>query len=301
MKDPQTPAAPREVPDFKTEFAAVDRAADPRQFIRFLDTSAASEASRAAKRRTFEALALPRGGSVLDVGCGTGADVLALAHLLGEGGRAVGVDASEAMVAEARRRASAARSPADFRVGDAHALDFPDASFHGCRADRVFQYLEDPRRALGEMARVARPGGRVVVLDTDWDTFLVDASDARVSRVVLGALAGSIRNGSIGRRLPALFRDAGLVEIAVVPDTLLMPRFSVVDAFLGLRRVVQRLREAGVLAAGEGEAWVAEQEERDRAGRFFCSVTSFCVSGKKPETRVRTHRITLGSKDKSAG
>ncbi|HEX2091098.1 MAG TPA: methyltransferase domain-containing protein, partial [Longimicrobiaceae bacterium] len=84
------PAPP--VPDFKTGFGAVDRAADPRQYIRYLDTAASSEPSRAMKRRTFDLLEVRPGMSVLDVGCGTGSDALALARLVGGDGRAVGVD-----------------------------------------------------------------------------------------------------------------------------------------------------------------------------------------------------------------
>jgi hypothetical protein len=133
------------------------------------------------------------------------------------------------------------------------------------------------------MVRVARPGGRVVVFDTDWETLILDAGDWRVTRMVLNAVCGSIRNGWIGRRLAPLFREAGLEGIRVFPDTLLMPRFAPVDATLGIRRTVERVREAGLVSAAEGETWLADLAERDRTGRFFCSVTSFCVAGRKPE------------------
>lgn len=281
MKRRSAPPRP-ERPDFKSGFAAVDRADDPRQYMRFLDSGGSSEWSRNVKRRTFELLGAREGGRFLDVGCGTGGDVLALARLVGPEGRAVGVDVSETMVEEARRRAEGTGLPAEFHLGDAHRLEFPDGAFDGCRAERVFQHLEDPARALGEMVRAVRPGGRVVVFDPDWETFVLDAGMPRVTRLVLNAVCGSIRNGWIGRRLAPLFREHGLVEISVVPDTLLMPRFVAVDAALAVRKTVQRVQEAGLLTPSEGAAWLADVEERERTGRFFAAVTTFCVSGRRP-------------------
>src|SRR5262249_16631528 len=139
-----------------TGFRAVDRSGDPRAHVGYLDTAGGLAWTRAYKRRTFALLAPRPGDRGLDLGCGTGDGVRALAALGAPGGRAVGVDASATMVAEARARSAAAGAAAEFRVGDAHRLPFDDASFDGCRADRTLQHVEDPPRALGELVRVAR-------------------------------------------------------------------------------------------------------------------------------------------------
>ncbi|HZR50031.1 MAG TPA: methyltransferase domain-containing protein [Streptosporangiaceae bacterium] len=73
--------------------------------------------------------------------------------LFGPAGRLVGLDASEAMTAEARRRASACHLPLTFEVGDVQALRFPDATFDACRAARLLEHLPDAGRASSEMAR----------------------------------------------------------------------------------------------------------------------------------------------------
>lgn len=98
---------------------------------------------------------------LLDVGCGTGDEVRALAHAVGPRGRSVGVDASAVMVAEAQHRHAASGLPVAFVVGDAQHLAFADASFDRCRAERVLMHLDDPERALAEMRRVVRSGGRL--------------------------------------------------------------------------------------------------------------------------------------------
>ena len=68
---------------------------------------------------------------------------------------------------EARRRSQ--HTWIEFVVGDAHALEFQPATFDAARAARTLQHLKDARRALAELARVVRPGGRVVLPEPDWD------------------------------------------------------------------------------------------------------------------------------------
>ena len=119
--------------------------------------------------RTWEALGnalfgLLHLGDVLDVGCGDGH----LASLLeGRCARYIGVDVSAKVVDAARQRAQHRESPlrtdVSFEVGDMHALPVADAAVDVVLLLHVLGYSPDPKRALGEAARVLRPGGRVVV------------------------------------------------------------------------------------------------------------------------------------------
>ena len=91
---------------------------------------------------------------LLDAGCGTGSDVLKIAEKVGISGKVIGVDASESMIAESRRRAEGTPLPVEFRTSDVQHLDFPDNTFNACRADRIFVHLSNPAQALSEMIRV---------------------------------------------------------------------------------------------------------------------------------------------------
>jgi len=93
------------------------------------------------------------GRRVLDIGTGTGRAALALARL---GASVVGVDASEAMLAVARRRAASVGAEIVFARGDVHTLAFADRSFDVVVCLRVLMHAVDWRRALGELCRVAR-------------------------------------------------------------------------------------------------------------------------------------------------
>ena len=265
--------------DLVSGFADVDRTADPTSFAAWLDRSSAMEFFQRVKRQTYALLELRAGNAVLDVGCGTGEDVRALAEVVGPGGRAVGVDISETLLTEARARAGAI-SRAEFHLGDARALPFAAASFDGCRAERTLTYLADPAPAVAEMVRVVRPGGRVVAFEPDLEALMVDAPDAGLTRTILAYFCEGFPNSRSGRQLPALFVAAGLRDVAVAPVTLVVADFEQADQFFKLRATVERAGAEGRVAVADGERWVGELEARGRAGQFFLASPAFVVSGR---------------------
>jgi ubiquinone/menaquinone biosynthesis C-methylase UbiE len=127
-----------------TGFQDVDQSGGATQLIGYLDQVAGFAESHALKRRIFALLKLQSGHRVLDVGCGTGDDVRGMAELVGAVGQAVGIDQSEVMIQEAERRSVNQSPPVEFRVMDAHHLDFPDGTFDSVRAERVLQHAEAP-------------------------------------------------------------------------------------------------------------------------------------------------------------
>jgi SAM-dependent methyltransferase len=232
------------------------------------------------KQRTLALLGVRPGERVLDVGCGTGEDALQLAARVGAGGRVVGVDKDEAALVQARARATGMDPPVAFQAGDAQALAFADAVFDACRADCVFQHLEQPATALREMVRVVRRGGRIVVSEPDWETLVVDAADRALTRRILGFWCDRIvRNGWIGRALPGLFRAAGLTGLQVEPVTLVLNDLATANTVCPLARVAETAAAQGVLPREAAAAWVAGLEESSRAGAFFAAVTGFAGRG----------------------
>jgi len=261
----------------------VDRTTDPDFFVRYLDTASAQEPIQAFKRRSFELLEVKPGAQLLDVGCGTGDDVRTLAQMVGSTGRVVGVDHSETMIAEARKRAAGLNLPVEYHESDAHYLDFADDTFDGCRAERVFMHVENPRQTLAEMIRVTRPGGRIVVLDPDFETLVIDAADRSLTRKILNFCCDRIvRNGWIGRQRPALFRAAKLTDITISADTWIRTDYTAFMQSLRFREYTDRAQAAGIVSADEATSWLEELEQANQEGRFFAAMTFFFVSGRKP-------------------
>ena len=101
--------------------------------------------------------------AILDVGCGTGINLLELARVLGPCRELVGVDLSAGMLEMARRKAAAAGVAATFQVGDAEALNLPDGTFDLVVCNSAYHWFPDRTRAMTEMARVLRPGGQLLL------------------------------------------------------------------------------------------------------------------------------------------
>jgi ubiquinone/menaquinone biosynthesis C-methylase UbiE len=116
---------------------------------------------------TLDAAGVRPGDAVLDVGCGTGTLAIQAKHRVGDAGSVAGVEPSKKLLAGARRKAAKERLTIDLRQGGVEQLDFPDESFVVVTSSFVMHHLPDGilRRGLGEIRRVLRPGGRLLIVD----------------------------------------------------------------------------------------------------------------------------------------
>ncbi len=254
-------------------FTAVDRQADPAAWVRTLDTMQREPFYVAYKARSLQLLAPQPGQRYLDIGGGAGTDARMLMETTGA--TAVVLDRSKTMVSEARRRGVGLAM-----VGDAVALPFATGVFDGCRADRTFQHLADPEGALRELVRVTAAGGRVVAIDPDYDTQVVDVADQALARRVLGFRADhGLRNGTLAHRMAGLFSGAGLRDVRVEGMTLVVRDSTALDNVMGLRTWAGSAHAHGLLSAADAERWPRTLDEAIVAGHFLYAVTFFLTSG----------------------
>lgn len=230
------------------------------------------------QRLSYELLEARPGRWLLDVGCGIGDDVRAIAALVGPGGAAVGLDKSEVLLAEARSRSAGLEAPGSFVQGDMHALPFADATFDGCRAERVLLHSDRPERVVAEMARVTRPGGVLVVTEPDLDTIVFHASNREAVRTLTHWHCDSVRNGTIGRRLPEIFYSHGLEDVRIVPTATHTTEPSNYACTL-----VVRAREAGALTPQQADDILADWEARAAQGLFLEFGLFLTVAGRTRE------------------
>jgi len=258
-------------------FRDVDGAKDQASCFAFLDSFA--DTFREMSEASVDLLRLAPGHAVLDVGCGHGACVPLLARRVGATGRIVGLDASRAMVAEAHRRFDHSGLAVEFRYGSALALPFEDASFEAARAERVLQFVDDPARALCELARVTMLGGRVVVTEGDLGSQAVDSPDVETTIRVLMALSARAPNGWIGRRLRAMFLAAGLEDVEVQLVPVLSTSYTEWNHRFGVERLVSDLAAQSALTCDAARAWLDTLRSRDAAGRFTATSLLYVVAG----------------------
>ena len=117
------------------------------------------------RKRTVCLSGIRSGQSVCDCATGTGDLALAFKKTVGDAGLVVGVDFAQEMIEEAQAKSRQLGVTIDYRVADIAELPFDDHSFDVASIGFGIRNVDDPLGALREMARVVRPGGRVVVLE----------------------------------------------------------------------------------------------------------------------------------------
>ena len=162
------------------------------------------------RRVVLELLNPQVGEDVLDIGSGPGYLACEIAQRVGPTGVVHGIDPSTSMLATAARRNAGERAaPVHFGIGDALTLPFPDGSFDAVTATQVYEYVADMSAALAEARRVLRPAGRLLILDTDWDSLVWHSSDPTRMRRVLTAWDEHLADPHLPCRLGRLLADAG--------------------------------------------------------------------------------------------
>jgi arsenite methyltransferase len=225
-----------------------------------------------AQRRSVRGwLELRPGERVLDVGVGPGFLAAEMAGEVGADGMVAGIDVSDSMLALARGRAAAV----DLRAGSVDSIPYPDASFDVAVSTQVLEYVADIPAALAELHRVVRPGGRILILDTDWDSIVWRSGDDVRMATVLAVWEGHLADPRLPRRLLGELRSAGFAPDGPLVLPLLNVGFDPVHAFsAGLIDIIgDFVAERGVLAAAEIDAWKADL--RSLGDGYFFSLNRY--------------------------
>ena len=133
----------------------------------FIDAFVFHGQVRQLRQRTADLARLQPGDAVLDVGCGTGTLAMEVARRLGRAGRVAGIDPGTEQIARARAKAARRNAPIEFQIGVIEQLPFPDQTFDVVFSTLMMHHLPAPlkRQGLAEIARVLKPGGRLVIAD----------------------------------------------------------------------------------------------------------------------------------------
>ncbi len=167
------------------------------------------------------------GQSAIDLGCGPRGILDLLAGRVSPGGTVVGLDADPAHAAMAARLATERRlDGVQILTADARRTGLPSGSFDLVHTRTLLITIPEPAEVVAEMARLARPGGQVAAMEYDMEYALCYPPHPAFTRICEIFTAAFRRNGAdswIGRRLPELFRDAGLADVQAEVRTPVYP------------------------------------------------------------------------------
>lgn len=180
----------------------------------FCDTFLFRGQWRELRQRTANLARIQPGEKVLDVGCGTGTLAIEVARRVGRAGRVAGIDPGTQQIARARSKAARRNLSIDFQIGVIEQLAFPDQTFDVVLSTLMMHHLPNSLKSQGlaEIARVLKPGGRLVI------------ADFKRKKERQGQAARFHAGGSSMQDLAALVKDAGFEHLET--EEMQPPRFS---------------------------------------------------------------------------
>jgi arsenite methyltransferase len=237
------------------------------------------------RRRTLSSSALDAqaGDDVLDVGCGPGFDLLHALDAVGSAGTVTGVEMAPAMLAIAKQRTTG-RHNVRLLEGSATQLPLHDGSMDRALSVQVLEYVPDVARALAELHRVVRPGGRVVVWATDWTTLSWHSSDDDRMRRMTTAWDRHLAHPSLPRTLAAQLGAAGFADVRrdahAFETTALDP-----EAFggAGVAIVANYLATLTDIDQQDVDAWSNDLKHLAVNGAYSYAITQFCFTSTRPQ------------------
>lgn len=226
---------------------------------------------------TTTALDLQPGQAVLDIGCGPGLLAQDMTAAVGTSGRVVAVDPAATMVTLARERSAGTFEVA---LGDATRLPFASNRFDAAAVVQVLEYVPDVDAALAEMHRVLRPGGRALILDTDWASLVWHSPDPHQMSRIISAWLDRFSDPYLPRTIARKARKAGfrLDERHVLtlftpeyePDSYCIRNADIIASFVTGRH--------GITAAEAGDWLAGLPGDPD----FFFSLSRYLFRISKP-------------------
>jgi ubiquinone/menaquinone biosynthesis C-methylase UbiE len=221
------------------------------------------------------------GENILDVGSGPGFMAAEIAEVTGSAGSVDGIDISEPMVNLARDHC-AQLPQVTFRQADTTQLPFPDESFDAAISTQVLEYVADVDAALAEIYRVLRPAGRIVVVDTDWDSIVWHSNNRSLMVRVLAAWEEHAADPYLPRTLSSRLADAGLRVESQKVFPIFNPTFDQNTYSIRLIDLIASFVSGrSGISGDEAQKWADELRNNAGEGQYFFSLNRYLFLGVK--------------------
>ena len=185
------------------------------------------------------------------------------------------------MLEKARARC-ADLAQAEFMTGDLTALPLDDARFDAAACTQVLLYVGDVPKALAELHRVLKPGGRLVIVETDWSGTILNSADQDLTREMIGSWDKAVASPNLPARLRPLLENAGFsntrVEALPVLRTSTTPNEFVSSIIAWFAKTAP---QHSAVSEDQAQAWHAGIQRLSDEGAFFFCVNRFLFSAVK--------------------
>ncbi|NGM61990.1 methyltransferase domain-containing protein [Sphingobacterium sp. SGG-5] len=235
------------------------------------------------KERSYEYFrSVPDGGTIVDLGCGTGQDVLNMARIFeGSHFNLIGIDHDPNMIKKGHELADT-DTGITFLLADVATIPLSDTSANGIRMERLVQHVPNPLGLFTEVYRVLHGDGVVVVVESDWKSLSFYNGDLAVSDKINDYLsAQKVNNGRAAQSLSTYLNTTGFRNIAIAVQPFVLTRYQDACTYLWIDKMIDEMLTLHLIDEKEHKDFIEAQKHADETGYFSCSMNIVTVSAIK--------------------
>ncbi len=255
--------------------------------VQFYDRQKAEQQERIAAKpdmkvqrdTVLKLLGLKTGDSVLDVGSGSGIFAREMFEVVGDSGHVCGIDSSSPMIEIVKKNCP----EGVFLQGDATALPLEDASFDFVTTSQLLCFIADVEQAVCELYRALKPGGRVVILDSDWASLVWNCNDQALMDRAIKLLASPYANSHVPRTLSRHLKAAGFNVTDRQTLTILNWEPDPESYSQHTTEFIKTMMETSTeFTSDDWETWIADQNAIISSGDYMFSLNRYIFCATKP-------------------
>jgi ubiquinone/menaquinone biosynthesis C-methylase UbiE len=237
--------------------------------------------AQSMKEASYESFKYLRDSTIVDLGCGAGEDIYQLSKLLDGSNNIIGVDHNAILLNEAKNKNSA-RTNCQFIKTEAHELPFTDHSVHALRTERMFQHLKAPYKTMVEIRRVLSDGGKICLLESDWNGLTFYNENSEVEEKIRRYLTQKkVNNGYASRTLLQTLIDCHFTIEQTQIFTTSFHNLEEANEALQINTILKECYENGFFSSKEYLDCTHSFNELNEKKAFVCSINSILINASK--------------------
>lgn len=221
-------------------------------------------------------------GTVLDIGCGTGVDVINIAQMSQGRISVIGLDHDDALIAIASNNSKEIEN-ANFVVAEVGQIPFDDNYFSGIRAERLIQHLDDVNPIFQEVYRTLKPGSPFVIVETDWSSLCFYNGDTEIAAKIVDYLTfKKVKNGLASKKILNYYESSNFINPFIEIYPLIANNLNDIYTYLWMDKIILEMVSNDIISSDERKKFVEALETADKNKSFACSLNIVITVAEKP-------------------
>jgi ubiquinone/menaquinone biosynthesis C-methylase UbiE len=230
------------------------------------------------KERSYNFFREINNGTIIDLGCGAGNDVIELAKVIGEHVKIIGVDHDPVMLQQGKNDSKGIGN-VDFILSEAWPLPFEDETISGLRTERVIQHLKNPEKVIQEINRILKKDHPLVIIETDWQSLSFYTEFVDIQNKVSAYLTDvKVNNGFAAKKLISYLQLSNFREIKFEIHPFVVNSLEEANEYFWIEKIVKEASEKGYIKDHEYKDFYNALQRANDENYFACSINLVVAS-----------------------